>query len=89
MIERIFIPIFVISIFVMIGIALILGYWIKNKDGTFKEPDYRLFFIIGISYLPMGIIFSILIHPAFISFLAFSIIYMAICIANLDKWKTT
>lgn len=89
MIEWIFIPIFVISILVMIGIALILGYWIKNKEGTFKEPDYRAFFIMGISYLPMGIIFSILIHPAFISFLALSIIYITIGLANLDKWKTT
>ena len=86
--EWIFISIFVISILVMIGIALILGYRIKNKEETFKEPDYRAFFIMGISFLPMGIIFSSVIHPAFVSFLALSIIYMAIGLANLDKWKT-
>jgi len=87
--EWIFISIFLIALSIVIGIALILVYRKKNKEGTFKEPDYLAFFILGISFLPMGIIFTTVINPAFIGFLGIGVCYMAIGLANLDKWKTT
>ena len=85
--EWILISIFLIAILVIIGIALILVYRKKNKEGSFKEPDYRAFFIIGISFLPLGIVFTSTISPAFIGFLAIGICYIAIGLANRDKWK--
>ena len=85
--EWIFISIFLVAILVVIGIALTLVYRKKNKEGKFKEPDYRAFFIIGVSFLPMGIIFTTVISPAFIGFLGIGICYMAIGLANRDKWK--
>ena len=85
--EWILISIFLIIIFVIIGIALGLVYWKKNKEETLKETDYRVFFILGISFLPMGIIFTTVISPAFISFIALGIIYMIIGLVNRDKWN--
>jgi len=35
----------------------------------------------------MGIIFTAAINPAFIGFVGMGIIYMAIGLANRDKWK--
>jgi uncharacterized membrane protein len=74
-------------------IAVIAGLFVlyimkkKKIEGTYREPDYRAFFIMGICFLPMGIIFTTTISPAFISFLALGVIYMAISLANRDKWK--
>jgi hypothetical protein len=84
--EWMLISILLIAISVIIGIALVLVYRKKNKEGTFKEPDYRAFFIMGVSFLPMGIIFTTVISPAFIGFLGIGVCYMAIGLANRDKW---
>ena len=72
---------------VIVGVFVLFVMQKKKKEGTYKEPDYRAFFIMGICFLPMGIIFTTAISPAFISFLALGIIYMSIGLANKDKWK--
>ncbi len=41
---------------------------------------------MGISFLPMGIIFTATISPAFIGFVGMGISYMAIGLANRDNW---
>jgi len=76
------------------AIAVIVGVFVlfmmmqkKKKDGTYKEPDYRAFFIMGICFLPMGIIFTSSVNPGFVGFIGLGIIYMAIGLANRDKWK--
>jgi uncharacterized membrane protein len=76
------------------AIAVIVGVFVlfmmmqkKKKDGTYKEPDYRAFFIMGICFLPMGLIFTTVISPAFNGLLAIGIIYMLIGLANRDKWN--
>ena len=84
-------------VYLMIGILIILLLVLiatifivkkKKEEGINKEPDYRAFFIMGISFLPMGIIFTATINPGFIGFIGMGIIYMAIGLANRDKWKT-
>lgn len=89
MIDWILIVIGIITILVSIGILLTLIIWKKYKEGKYGEPDYQAFFIMGICLLPMGIIFMITVSPAFIGFTGMSICYMAIALANRDKWKTT
>jgi hypothetical protein len=76
------------------AIAVIVGVFVlfmmmqkKKKDGTYKEPNYRAFFIMGICFLPMGIIFTSSVNPGFVGFIGLGIIYMAIGLANRDKWK--
>jgi len=76
------------------AIAVIVGVFVlfmmmqkKKKDGTYKEPDYRAFFIMGICFLPMGIIITSSVNPGFVGFIGIGIIYMAIGLANRDKWK--
>ena len=71
---------------VIIGVIVLFVMQKKKKEGTYKEPDYRSFFIMGISFLPMGIIFTAVISPAFISFIALGVLYMLIGLSNRDKW---
>jgi len=71
---------------VIIGVIIFYLMQKKQNDGSVKEPDYRALFIMGISFLPMGIIFTATINPATIGFVGTGIIYMAIGSANRDKW---
>ena len=68
----------VLSVLVVLG--LLLFFVIKNKDGK-HEPDYRLFFILGITWLPIGIIGD---NPGL---WGFGIVLMIAGLVNRNKWK--
>ncbi|MFX0207767.1 MAG: hypothetical protein ACFFDT_17390, partial [Candidatus Hodarchaeota archaeon] len=66
----------------------VLVAWKKRKEGKSKETDYRAFFIMGISFLPLGIVMTITIgNPGMLGLTALGIIYMIMGLANRDKWK--
>ena len=46
-----------------------------------QEPDYRVLFIIGISWIPLGVVFD---NPAF---WVMGLVFMALGLANRSKWK--
>ena len=77
----------IIVILVILGVILTLIYLIKKEHKRFEEPDYQAFFIMGISFLPLGIVFMVAVSPAFIGFTGIGLCYMAIGLANKDKWK--
>jgi 4-amino-4-deoxy-L-arabinose transferase-like glycosyltransferase len=79
----------ILALIVLVGIIFIFFVLKKKKEGTYKEPDYRAFFIMGICFLPMGIVFTTTLNPGFIGFIVLGIAYMTIGLANRDKWKTT
>ena len=82
----IMIGILFIIIFVLIATLL----WMKknSKNEQTKEVDYRVFFILGISFLPLGIVLTFVVgNPGFIGFMGLGIAYIAIGLANKDKWK--
>ena len=58
----------------------------KGK-GIIEKTSYQAFFTIGVSFLALGIILTSLVNPGFIGFIALGIIYMAISLANRDKWE--
>jgi hypothetical protein len=80
------IGILIITIFVLIVTVL---WMTKNKKNVqAKEVDYRAFFIMGISFLPLGIVLTITMgNPGFIGFMGLGSAYIAIGLANKDKWK--
>ena len=74
---------------VIVGVFVLFVMQKKKKEGTYKEPDYRAFFIMGICLLPMGIIFMTTLNPGFIGFTCMGLCYMVIGLANRDKWKAS
>ncbi|MBT3338031.1 MAG: hypothetical protein HN855_08585 [Anaerolineae bacterium] len=63
-------------------VALGILFIYKRKDPEYKhEPDYRVFFILGITWLPLGIATD---NPAFWGMGA---VFMIAGLANRDKWK--
>ena len=85
--EWILISLLIVAALIVIGLILILLVFKKKKEGKMKEPNYQAFFIMGISFLALGIIFTSSVNAGFLGFIALGIIYMAIGLANRDKWK--
>ncbi|KYK26785.1 hypothetical protein AYK20_08590 [Thermoplasmatales archaeon SG8-52-1] len=83
----ILIVISIIVVLVILGILLALVFFIRKQDRKFEEPDYQTFFILGMSFLSLGIVFILVINPGFIAFIGIGICYMAIGLANKNKWK--
>jgi len=63
-------------IMLLIGIYI----WRLSKKGWKHETDYKTFFIMGIIWFPMGLILDM---PFFF---ILGLAYMAIGLANKDKW---
>ncbi len=84
----ILISIALVAILVLIGVVLTLVFWKKKKEGTMKEPNYQAFFAIGIVWLPVGVVFMLTVNTGLgIAFMGMSVVYLAIGLANRDKWK--
>ena len=75
------IPFIGITIAVLTVLVIVLFYLMKQNKGKNPEPDYYVFFILGICWIPIGI--SLDNYAFSIMGLAF----MAIGLANKDKWK--
>ena len=74
---------FILTAFIailIIGLGALFIY--KRKDPNYSsETDYRVFFILGITWLPLGIATD---NPAFWGIGA---LFMVLGLANRDKWK--
>jgi hypothetical protein len=51
-----------------------------------QKNRFRVFFFLGIYLMSVGISLTIAVGPAFISFLAGGVAFMAFSVTNRDKW---
>ena len=85
--EWVLISALIVGALVVIGLILTLVLFKKKKEGKMGEPNYQVFFNIGMIWLPVGVVFMIAINPTIgIAFMALGITYLAIGLANRDKW---
>ena len=81
------------AVLVVLGlsvIALSLGVvvWKIRKGDRSGEVNYKAFFILGIVFLPVGVTLSISTkNPGLIGISGLGAAYLAIGLANRDKWK--
>ena len=79
---------------ILIGILVVVTLMRKRKV-TSKGTNYRACFILGISFLALGIIYGIVFLssgtkaflPLGIAFIGLGLSYIAIGLSNRDKWK--
>ena len=80
---------------VVLGLVILVTVmlWQKNKEGKPKQPDYRVFFIMGAVMLPLGIGEMLLFlqrdRPLAISLplVVIGLVFLAIGLANRGKWQ--
>ena len=52
-----------------------------------KQVDYRSFLFLGINLISIGLIFAIIINPAFVNILEPGLGLIAISLVNNKKWN--
>ena len=86
--EWIVISALIIAVLVVIVLFVLFVVLKKKKDGNMGEPNYQIFFILGTAWLPIGVVFMLTINLVIgIAFMGMGTSYMAIGLANRDKWK--
>ncbi len=81
------VPWILISIAIGIVVLLILGIFVLTKKDWKREVDYRMYFNMGIIWLPLGIVFYLLFGSMIgLWFIFMGIVYLSIGMKNKDKW---
>ena len=78
-----------IDLFIVLGL-LVIGLVIVLYSQFKKEkirPNYRLFFILGMTWVPLGVVFYTTTKN--IGFLIMGVIFLVIGLINKDKWGET
>ena len=78
----------------LLGILLAWAAW-RKKKGKPQPPKYRSLFILGVTFLPLGIIYEIVFFISGtqvflvlgLAFIAMGLSYLAIGLANRNKWE--
>jgi glucose uptake protein GlcU len=83
----------IFAIVIVVGIVATLLLRKTQEKGEAKKTDYQAFFVLGISFFPLGFIFMVLALTSDfpgeigIPFLAMGLIYLALGLSNQKKWK--
>ena len=90
-------PFVIIGIIVgLILVGILVVFALKKKKGEKSQgTNYRALFILGICFLPLGIIYNIVFFTSGtkvflvlgIAFIGMGLSYLAIGLGNRDKWK--
>lgn len=75
-----------VAILIIVGIIAAL-VWRKRREEKPGEVDFRVFFILGFCWFPLGVVFMVVEIPIGFVFFALGLVYLAIGLANRDKWK--
>lgn len=73
----------ILGIIIVIAVAMVM-YYRKNPDKK-RETDYYTFFVIGLTWLPLGIVFmTIGDYGSF--FFIMGLVFITLGLTNKDKW---
>jgi hypothetical protein len=86
--KLVLIMISILMITLLIGVIVAVWIYKKRKQyGVPQEVNYQAFFTMGISFIALGIVMTSAVNIGFIGFLGLGIAYLAIGLANKDKWE--
>ena len=86
--EWILISSLIIAVLVVIILIIMVVLYTKKKEGTIGKINYKVFFIVGLVWIPIGSVYMIAVNLVIgIAFIGIGISYIAIGLVNKDKWK--
>ena len=65
----------------------------RSREGESSVPNYYAFFIMGVSFIPIGVIWiavSLVLDFSFVAgipFLGLGVTYLIFGLANRDRWR--
>jgi hypothetical protein len=72
----------IIAFAILTVLFIVIAVYIRKREGGRRgKPDYRAFFILGISFLPIGIATE---NPGL---WGTGVVFMVLGLANRGKWK--
>ncbi len=74
--------------FVLVGILVTIVVIRRRRGGEEVEVNYLAFFVIGLSLLPVGVMFMFFFNPGFIGIMGLGGFYIVLGLLNKDKWKS-
>jgi len=75
------IDLFIVIGLIVIGLVIVLYSQFKKEK---IKPNYRLFFILGMTWVPLGVVFYKTTRN--IGFLIMGLLFLIIGLINKDKW---
>jgi heme/copper-type cytochrome/quinol oxidase subunit 2 len=86
--EWILISALIIAVLVVIILIITVVMFKKKKEGKTGEINYKVFFIIGLTWIPIGSVYMIAVNLVIgIAFMGMGVSYLAIGLVNKDKWE--
>jgi hypothetical protein len=79
------IPVLAITIGVVLLILLGVLLFVRIKYKQSLEPDYRVFFILGLIWIALGVIN--VFQDGSVALGALGVIFLAVGLGNRDKWR--
>lgn len=74
-------PIIAVTIALTVVALLVVAFVVYRRKGERPKPDYRVFFILGITWLTLGIATE---NP---TFWVMGAVFLIVSLVNRDKWK--
>ena len=74
--------------FVLVGVLVTSVVIRRRRRGEEAEVNYLAFFVMGLSFLPMGAVLSFVINPGFLGFIGLGAFYVYLGLLNRDKWTS-
>lgn len=85
--EWILISSLIIAVLVVVILIIMVVMFKKKKGDKTEEFNYKVFFFLGIIWIPIGSVFMIAVNLVMgIAFMGIGLSYIAIGLANKDKW---
>ncbi len=82
------------AILAIVGLALTVLFWKRRREGKVREVNYRVFYIVGIVMISLGVVWVVISMATDLSFtsgiplMGVGAAYIAIGAANRDKWNS-
>ena len=73
----------------IVGVLVAVVVWKRRQDEMPREVNYQAFFLMGLVFVSVGVVFMTTMNPGFIGIMGLGIVYMILGVANRDKWPAT